>query len=361
MRSLFKQELKGFLDREGCDLLEMDDRSPAARQMEQLVCTRGGPIPRPTEEISGTERMIGESASMWEVKSWLLKVGSSDSNVLITGETGTGKELATEIIHRNSPRRDGPLVSVNCAAIPDTLVESELFGSERGAFTGAMATRDGKFHLANGGTIFLDEIGDMSLYAQAKVLRVAEAKEVCRLGGNRGVPLDVRIVAATNCDLESLVREGKFRRDLYYRLDVARVHLPPLRERKEDMPHLVRHLIAGCNARSGRNVEGFAGEALEILYRHDWPGNVRELKNLVEASFINLPGKHITVIDLPQAFRSRFRLAEQRPRDERERLLSALSSTNWNKSRTAEKLRWSRTTIYRKMARYGIRSASCGE
>jgi hypothetical protein len=278
------------------------------------------------------------------------------------------RELVAELIHRNSPRRGGPFVCINCPAIPDSLLESELFGFERGAFTGAASAYDGTLRLAHGGTLFLDEIGDMSLSAQAKILRVVEAKEVHRLGGAHLVPLDVRIVAATNHGLEALVAQERFRRDLYFRLDVTSIHIPPLRERTQDIPALLQHYIGVLNQRRGTRISGFGRETLESLLRYDWPGNVRELRNLVESVALDAAAGVIERRDLPEAMCRRLDaraesaplppgLARERDRD---RLLSALLSTNWNKSRAAQELRWARMTVYRKMAKYHIRGAADG-
>jgi DNA-binding NtrC family response regulator len=299
-------------------------------------------------------RMIGESLAMREVHAYARKVAPADVNVLITGETGTGKELTAELIHRNSPRCHKPFVPINCAAIPDSLMESELFGYEKGAFTGAHGRKEGTLKLAEGGTVFFDEIGDMSQYAQAKILRVIEGKEVHRLGGRDSIPLDVRFIAATNQDLDLLVRESKFRKDLYFRINVARIHLPPLRDRKEDILTLTGHYIRECNHQLGREVLGFTDEALQSLLRYDWPGNVRELRNLVEAVFINLPSRTISFLDLPVQFQRRLRETDGLPQDERERVLSALLATNWNKSQAAQNLHWSRMTLYRKMVKYRL-------
>jgi DNA-binding NtrC family response regulator len=304
--------------------------------------------------------MIGESSSMGSVKAYLLKVASTDSNVLITGESGTGKELVAELIHRHSARGQKPLVCLNCAALPDSLLESELFGFERGAFTGAHSRNPGKLQQADGGTVFFDEVGDMSPYAQAKVLRLLESKQLQRLGANQSVSLNIRVVAATNQDLEARMAEGKFRRDLYFRLNVARIHLPPLRERKEDLPLLLEHYLREFNNRSGTRVEGFAQEALEELLSYDWPGNIRELKNLVEAAFINLDAdnpalsQRICLQDLPEPFRSRLTDREADSQGERDRLLTALLATRWNKSKAAQRLQWSRMTLYRKLAKYHL-------
>ncbi len=210
------------------------------------------PETRPKKAVSflyHSQPMLGESKSMRQAKAYLAKLAATDSTVLITGETGTGKELAAELIHRNSQRHKEPFVCVNCAALPESLVESELFGYERGAFTGAVAAKPGKFEMANNGTVFLDEVGDMNPYAQAKILRSIESKEVYPLGGKGAIPLDLRVIAATNQDPEKLLAEGKFRKDLYYRLNVARVHMPPLREKKEDIPRLITHAIENLNRR----------------------------------------------------------------------------------------------------------------
>ena len=305
-------------------------------------------------EIHIENPMIGNSEPMLEIKAILPKVAATDSTVLITGETGTGKELAAEFIHQCSPRGKGPFVCINCAALPESLVESEMFGYERGAFTGAVSTSQGKLEQANGGTVFLDEIVDMSLYAQAKILRVIEKKEVNRLGGNKVVPLDVRITAATNRDPEQLVEEKKFRDDLYYRLNVARVHIPPLRERKEDIRPLVNHTIRELNQRFNRHVEGLTDDAMESLLHYYWPGNVRELKNCLESTYINLLSRRISFMDFPDNFRKRLRFSEEGFTNERDMVLAALSSTNWNKTEAAKKLKWSRMKIYRTLKRHKI-------
>jgi DNA-binding NtrC family response regulator len=298
--------------------------------------------------------IIGESLLMQKIKAYLLKVAATESNTLITGETGTGKELVASLIHANSRRRQKPFVCINCAAIPDSLLESELFGYERGAFTGAHALKEGKLKLADGGTVFFDEIGDMSLYAQAKVLRAIESRAVERLGGTRSLPLDVRVIAATHRNLEELITEGKFRADLYFRLNVARIQLPPLRERKEDLSALCACLISDMNRRFGLAVAGVAEDALAALLRYDWPGNVRELRNAIEAAFVNRPTRAISLADLPAHLRHRSGIATELPQDERDQLLGALFATNWNKSQAAQKLRWSRMTLYRKMTKYHI-------
>jgi DNA-binding NtrC family response regulator len=319
-------------------------------------CVGDGPVTIASagSDVWKGDEVVGTSKVMQELRAYLMKLAASDSNVLITGETGTGKELAAELIHKNSFRCAEPFVCVNCAAIPDTLVESEFFGFEKGAFTGAHAASEGKLKLANGGTVLLDEIGEMSPYIQAKLLRAIDKKEIQPLGARRTLPLDIRIVAATNQDVDSLVDSGKFRKDLYFRLNVGRIHLPSLRERREDIPYLLQYYITKMNRRLGTDVEGFVDSTMNELVGYDWPGNVRELKNVVEAAFVNRPSRVIGHSDLPKHLRERIRNGAALPRNERDQLLSALLATNWNKSKTAQKLQWSRMTLYRKMAKYQI-------
>ena len=298
--------------------------------------------------------LLGESDAMRDIRLRLARVAAHESNVLVTGETGTGKELAARFVHTHSARRDRPFVSINCAAIPDGLLESELFGYERGAFTGAHATKAGQLQLADGGTVFFDEIGDLGTLGQAKILRAIEDGRISRLGGRQSVAVNLRVVAATNHDLERAVEEGRFRKDLYFRLNVARVHMPPLRERRSDLAALLDHYITVHNRRHHRHVQGLTDEAMASLAVYDWPGNVRELKNLVEAVFLNRVGGRVSVDDLPESVRRRLEVVSRAPEDDRGRLLNALTETRWNVTRAAEKLHWSRMTIYRKMARYHI-------
>ena len=299
-----------------------------------------------------SEQLIGQSPVMQKVKRYIEKVALTTSSILITGETGTGKELAAAVIHAKSPRRFGPFVCLNCAAIPDSLLESELFGYERGAFTGAESAKEGQLQLADHGTLFLDEVGDMTPFAQAKVLRALESKHVQRLGGKTNIPLDFRVIAATNQDLERLMAEGRFRRDLYFRLNVLRIHLPPLRERKGDVVLLLRHYIQELNRQFGQEVQGCSKETLAYLSQYDWPGNIRELRNLLEAVFVDLNSHEIALDDLPVHFRRRPHHVSYQT--ERERLVSTLLETQWNKSQAAQKLQWSRVTLYRKLAKYNI-------
>jgi DNA-binding NtrC family response regulator len=299
-------------------------------------------------------RLIGDSVLLHKIRAYVDRVADTDTTVLLTGETGTGKELVARLIHNKSQRHRKPFVCVNCAAIPEGLLESELFGYVKGAFTGAQFTQEGKLKAADAGTVFFDEIGDMGLYAQAKILRTLESRELYQLGARSSTRVNLRFIAATNQDLEQLTSQGKFRRDLFFRLNVARIVLPPLRKRKQDIPRLFDYYIRRLNRVFGQNVVGFEEDALRLLLRHDWPGNVRELKNLLEAIFVNRPAEKISLSDFPESFH----LWSEQPKadisDEQERLLSALFSTNWNKSKAAERLHWSRMTIYRKMAKYQL-------
>jgi DNA-binding NtrC family response regulator len=302
--------------------------------------------------------LIGNSLGIWKLKTYLQKVAMTDSHVLITGETGTGKELAAHYIHQHSARSTKPLVIMNCAALPDGLLESELFGYERGAFTGAVSSYAGKLKHADGGTVLFDEIGEMSPYAQAKILRVIESKEVYPLGGRRSLPVNIRIMAATNRDLDHEMAHNRFRQDLFFRLNVARIKLPPLRERKEDIPLLIEHFAQKFSGEFGRQIEGFTDEALELLKTSDWPGNIRELMNLIERIFIDPPAGKIKVGDLPESMQSPKLFHQNAVPEERELLLSALSQTNWNKSQAAARLHWSRMTLYRKMAKHHIQEST---
>ena len=301
------------------------------------------------------ENIIGSSPVMSDIKSSLKNIGLSDSSVLISGETGTGKELIASLIHQLSGRSTGSLICVNCAAVPESLVESEFFGFERGAFTGAEKNRLGKFELADNGSIFLDEISDMSRMAQAKILRVLENKKVFRIGGSKEIPLDFRILAATNKEPEILVSDGEFREDLFYRLNVARVHLPPLRERIDDIPDLLDYARKKYNGRFKKCVKGISDEVLELFLRYDWPGNIRELMNTLEAAYINLPDvDEIRSKNLPELFLNQQNLMRKCPIQERKNIVATLMKTNWNKSSAAQKLNWSRMTLYRKMEQYSI-------
>jgi two-component system response regulator AtoC len=248
-------------------------------------------------------RLVGSSRAMQDVLRLIDRVGPTDSTVLILGESGTGKELVAEAIHENSARCDGPFVKLNCAAIPETLLESELFGHEKGAFTGALGRKPGKFEQADHGTLLLDEIGDMTLATQAKILRALQERELQRVGGTQTITVDVRILASTNKDLERAVREGAFRDDLYFRLNAVTIAVPPLRDRREEIPQLADHFLTEANARIGRSITRLAPEALAALVEYGWPGNVRELRNTIERAVVVNDGDVLTLSSLPPPIR----------------------------------------------------------
>src|SRR6266850_1850036 len=256
------------------------------------------------ERGSGFGEFVGNSKSMREVYDLIQSLSSSDASAIVTGESGTGKELAARTIHRLSKRADGPFIPVNSAAIPETLIESEVFGHEKGAFTGAVGTRPGCFELANAGTLFLDEIGEMPMPLQPKLLRVLEDGKVRRLGGKQEFEFDVRVIAATNQDPRAAIRDGRLREDLYYRLTVFTVHLPPLRDRKEDIPLLAQHFIGEFNRKHGTNVTALRDDALEMLMTYSWPGNVREFRNVMERALILSRGEWIETFHLPPYLRN---------------------------------------------------------
>ncbi len=320
--------------------------------LRQLSITSGSP--QNTEKGQKVDRMVAASDSMEEIKKYLQRAAKTSCTVLITGETGTGKELIAEFIHENSPRWQEPFVCINCAAIPEGLLESELFGHTRGAFTGAQESRDGLLSAAEGGTVFLDEIGDLSLFAQAKILRVLETKQFCRLGGTRHLQVDLRFVAATNQDLYAKTIQKAFRQDLLFRLDVAHVHLPPLRERKEDIPLLVREFGRQFSNQSLGKTPEFTDEFFRVLLQYDWPGNVRELKNVIERLFLMELPTPVGAEHLPAHVRQFLETSGKLSDKERELLISTLFSTKWNKTKAAQMLNWSRMTLYRKIAKYRI-------
>jgi two-component system nitrogen regulation response regulator NtrX len=309
--------------------------------------------------------ILGSSAPIQRLKEQIQVAAPTNGWVLITGENGTGKEMVAKQLHVHSRRADGPFVEVNCAAIPEELIESELFGHEKGAFTGAIAQKRGRFELANGGTIFLDEIGDMSLRTQAKILRILQEHKFERVGGTETIEVDVRVIAATNKSLEKEIQEGKFREDLYYRLNVIPFHVPPLRERREDIPVLVKAFAEEFCVESGVKPKPVTGRALALLQSYAWPGNVRELRNLVERLVLMTPGPRIRAQDLPEELRSGARPAEMsgasledaRREFERRFLLARLEENGWNVSRTAEAIGIARESLSRKMRSYKLRAA----
>jgi two-component system nitrogen regulation response regulator NtrX len=301
--------------------------------------------------------ILGSSEPMVRLKAQITQAAPTNGWVLVTGENGTGKELVARQIHLQSRRAAEPFVEVNCAAIPEELIESELFGHEKGAFTGAIARKLGKFELADGGTIFLDEIADMSLKTQAKVLRVLQESKFERVGGTEPIEVDVRVIAATNKDLEKEIGTGAFREDLYYRLAVIPFHVPPLRERREDIPILARAFVAEFCAESGVRAKQVAAEAMALLQAYAWPGNVRELRNLMERLVLMTPGPRIGVEDLPEGVRAadprdgaaRATLEDARRAFEREFLVARLREHGWNVSRTAEAVGLARESLSRKI------------
>jgi two-component system nitrogen regulation response regulator NtrX len=314
-----------------------------------------------------TERryqMVGESPALRAVRELIEKVGPTSARVLITGENGTGKELVARALHESSPRREQAFVEVNCAAIPSELIESELFGHMKGSFTGAFADRAGKFEQADGGTLFLDEVGDMSLSAQAKLLRVLQEGVVTRIGGSKSIQVDVRVLAATNKELESEIAEGRFREDLLYRLNVVPIEVPALRERLEDVPALVAHFAEQLAAGAGVPGKTFAEEAVGRLQSRSWPGNIRELRNAVERALILAPGKLVSAADIDRLLPGgdtapldpgRLRTFETFKQEaEKNFLAQQLREHDWNVSETARALKMPRSNLYKKIERYGL-------
>ena len=316
------------------------------------------------ESVEGKRQIIGNGRAIKEILTLVSRVAPTDARVLITGENGSGKELVARAIHRNSKRAEKPFVEVNCAAIPAELIESELFGHEKGSFTGATAQRVGKFELADGGTLFLDEIGDMSLSAQAKVLRALEEQTIERVGSNRMITVNVRVIAATNKDVQAEIKKGSFRNDLFHRLNVIPVHVPPLRERREDIPDLVGSFVEDVCKRNGMALKKISGDALKLLSMRDWPGNVRELRNAVERLVILSQGTEIDMslledrssapTELSDMFGIGLTFQEFKDRAEAAFIKRQLEANKWNVSKTAESLDIQRSHLYTKMKRYGL-------
>jgi DNA-binding NtrC family response regulator len=308
------------------------------------------------EEKYQYDEIIGKSGAMQEVFELITRIAPTDSTVLITGESGTGKELIAQAIHGNSTRCYMPFIAVSCGALPDSLLESELFGYEKGAFTGAEHTKKGRFEMADKGTIFLDEIGDISLKTQVDLLRVLQQKEFRRLGGEEVIKVDVRILAATNRDIQKAIRENRFREDLFYRLNVISIHVPPLRERKEDIPLLVETFIRRYCLEMNKEEVKIAPTALKLLLDYDWPGNVRELENVIERALVIGQGKEIAADDLPfsrkelgpEKFPKSLKIMEQM------HIERILEETEWNISRAARELDIDRQTLYNKIEKYKI-------
>jgi two-component system response regulator HydG len=314
------------------------------------------------------ENIIGRSQPMKKLLEMVSMVAPSEATVLITGESGTGKELIARSLHFNSPRRGNSLVVLNCAAIAETLLESELFGHEKGSFTGADRRREGRFVLANHGTLFLDEIGEMPSTMQAKLLRALQEREIQRVGGEETIKVDVRVVAATNRDLESDVAKGQFREDLFYRLNVMPLNAPPLRDRQEDIPLLAQHFLEKFSEKNRKDVKGFVPLAMDMLLNYNWPGNVRELENAMERAVILLSGEHITEKQLPLNITEKYPDLERSATAlvqamdgtrslgdiEKEAILATLKASNGNKAEAARRLGITRKTLHNKLKNYGL-------
>jgi DNA-binding NtrC family response regulator len=312
------------------------------------------------------ENLIGRNPRMQEIYSLISRIGDNNATVLLSGESGTGKEVLARAIHQHSNRSHRPFIAVNCAAIPADLLESELFGHEKGAFTGAVATKMGRFELATGGTLFLDEIGSMRLDLQAKILRALQEREIERVGGTRTIKIDVRVIAATNRDLKTAITEGTFREDLFYRLNVVPITIPPLRQRREDIPLLVQHFIAKYNREFARSVKGLSAGAMAALYHYSWPGNVRELENVVERALALAKTESISLSELPleisilgnnlveKTQRSGLSLREARSHFERQYILNVLEKVQWKQVEAARVLGLHRNSLAWKIQRLAI-------
>jgi DNA-binding NtrC family response regulator len=312
--------------------------------------------------------IIGKSKGMKEIFKVVKQIADSKSTVLIMGDSGTGKELISRAVHYNSNRKNYPFVTINCAAIPETLIESELFGHEKGAFTNAIEKKLGRFEVAHQGTLFLDEIGELSLTTQAKILRFLEEKEFNRVGGSKTIKVDVRLITATNRDLNQLIKKGGFREDLYYRINVVPIVIPPLKERKEDIPSLIDHFINKFNVENNKNVKGISKEAVELMMNYEWPGNVRELENLIERVIALTSNEYIQADEIPFSFKNipkinglresvlegKVSFIQAEEEFEKEVILDALKRTNYIQSHAAEILGISRRILKYKMDKLGI-------
>ncbi|MGA8263785.1 MAG: sigma-54 dependent transcriptional regulator [Ignavibacteriaceae bacterium] len=313
------------------------------------------------EEIIKPDNLIGESLRMKKIYELVNTVAPADTTVMIRGESGTGKELVAKAIHINSRRKYFPIIPVNCGSLAESLLESELFGHEKGAFTGAQFKRKGKFEMADGGTLFLDEVATISTKMQIEILRVIESKQFNRVGGNQTIHSDFRLITATNQSLESLVKEGKFREDLYYRLNVFTIHIPPLRERREDIPLLAHFFLHKLTTAMNKSIKKIDNEAMDFLTKYDWPGNVRELENAIERAVVIGKCDTIKVEDLPFHIASNHIDTETGDKSlaavEKKYILQILNENSWNISRSAMQLHIDRVTLYNKISKYGLRDS----
>lgn len=305
--------------------------------------------------LENVEDIVGKSEAMMKVLKEVESVAQSNSSVIITGESGTGKELIARAIHFNSPRKYFPLVSVHCGALTESLLESELFGHEKGAFTGAMYNRKGRFEMADGGTIFMDEIATITPKMQVELLRVLETKSFMRVGGNKEIKSDFRVICATNKDLKKMVENGTFREDLFYRLNVVNINVPPLRERVEDIPLLVHHFIKKYCTAMSRDLVSIEPSALKRLEEFEFPGNVRELENMIERAIVIGNGKEIRLKDLPMGKEANYSSAESLDDLEKNHIVQILTKYNWNITRSAKALKVDRATLYNKIKRYDLK------
>jgi len=349
---------------------ELIARVRAALRTRKLLCSLrherqvNRKLTRTLDRADGIVNRIGRSPEMRRICELILDISGTDSHVLIQGESGTGKEVIARTIHQESHRSGGPFVVVNCAAYAETLLHSELFGHEKGAFTGAIRRKPGRFEQAVGGTIFLDEIGEISLPTQVILLRVVQERTFERVGGEETLTSDARIIAATNRDLKKAMAQGVFREDLYWRLNVISINVPPLRERKEDIPQLMANFVDLFNARLGKNIRGFSNEAMDLIFAHHWPGNVRELENVVERSVVLAKGDVITSGDLPPELRcldvpaNTIDSTANLDLLEKDHVRTVLERCGWNKFKAAQMMGISRSTLYSKMKKHGLREAN---
>jgi two-component system NtrC family response regulator len=346
------------------NLDELLHRLHQVRERQRLLA-ENRELRQALQERHRVEGIIGESGRMQEVLSLVRRVAPSDATVLIRGESGTGKELIARAIHYASPRASGPLIAVNCAALPEGLLESELFGHEKGAFTGAVAARKGRFEMADGGSLFLDEIGDLPLHLQVKLLRVLQEREIERVGSSRPISVNARLLAATHRDLEALVKAGSFRDDLYYRVNVVTVSLPPLRERREDIPPLIDHFVRKFSAANGKAIQGLSREARDLLLRYDYPGNVRELENIIERAVVLTRDSVIGRADLPLSVQEpgaepsgNGGLTAAAEGLERRMIREAMARSGGVQTRAAEALGISERVLRYKLRKYGLSGES---